>query len=472
MRTWIVTGLLSVFTGAQAQQAWTLEQCVKRAEEKNIALLNAALDAELAGQARDQAYWDLLPNLNAGATHGYNYGRVVDRYTNTFATDRVQTDNFYLSSSLSLFEGLRRQANIKRSKVDLEAAAKGMEAVRNDIRLTVVQAFLDVLGLRERKAAAEAQAASTREQIMRTTAMVDAGRLARADLLALQAQLAQEEYTAIDLGNQQDQRLLALGRALQLEAEEMRTFDIVAPTITEGRVQPPPMTADEVLSNVLASNPAYAQAQLQARSAEHSVTIARAGTLPTLTMSGSLATGYSGSNYRQVGDPVEGAPVPIGATLGGEMVYAPTYTYNTELVPFEQQWDENLNRSFGFQLNVPIFNNMRNRYAISQARVQQEKARNSVIDVRNNLQRDVLDALVSLRSAYSQYNAAEKSVEANTLALEYAEERFAQGVITSIELNTTKAALNRATADLINAKYQYVMAGKALDILQGLPITL
>ncbi|HMC98401.1 MAG TPA: TolC family protein, partial [Flavobacteriales bacterium] len=371
MRTWIVPGLLFAFTGAQAQQPWTLEQCVKRAEEKNIALLNAALDAELAGQAQDQSYWDLLPNLNGGATHGYNFGRVIDRYTNTFATDRVQTDNFYLSSSMSLFEGLRKQNTIKRSNVDVEAAEKGIEAARNDIRLTVVQAFLDVVGLRERKAAAEAQAANTRQQIERTTALVAAGRLARADLLALQSQLAQEEYTVVDLSNQQDQRLLALGRALQLDAEETRTFDIAAPAITDDRIQPPVITADEVLGNVLHGNPAYARAELQAQSAEFSVAIAKAGVLPSLVLNGSLATGFSGRNYEPVGDPTPGAPMLIGETQGGELVYAPTYNYDTRLVPFSRQLDENLNRSFSFTLNVPLFNNMSNRYNISQARVQQ-----------------------------------------------------------------------------------------------------
>jgi len=472
MRTWIATGLLLAFTSAQAQQPWTLEQCVKRAEEKNIAMLNAALDAELAGQAKDQAYWDLLPDLNAGATHGYNYGRVVDRYTNTFATDRVQTDNLYLVSSVSLFESFRKQNTIKRSGVDAEAAAKGIEAARNDIRLAVVQAFLDVVGLRERRAAAEAQAGSTRQQIERTTALVNAGRLARADLLALEAQLAQEEYTVIDLSNQHDQRMLALARALQLDAEETRTFDVTAPAITETLIQAPAITADEVLRNVLRSNPAYSQVELQASSAQLSVSIAKAGVIPTLTLNGSMGTGYSGRNYEPVGDPVQGAPQLIGYTESDELVYAPTYAYGTELVPFSRQLDENLNRSFSFTLNVPLFNNMRNRYTIAQARVQHEKARNTVITVRNDLQRDVLDALVMLRSAYSQFHAAEKSVEASTLSQEFAEERFAQGVITSIELNTTKVALNRATADLINAKYQYVMASKYLDILQGLPITL
>ena len=197
MRLSITLAMCAALTAAHAQQPWTLEQCVARAEEKNLAVLNASLDAELADKTHDQTYWDLAPNLNGVATHGYNYGRVVDRFTNTFATDRVRTNNFYLSSTVSLFEGMRKQGVIKRSELDAKAALQGMEAARNQVRLEVVQAFLDVLGLRERLVAAEAQAASTREQIARTQAMVEAGRLARADLLSLESQLAQEEYLSL-----------------------------------------------------------------------------------------------------------------------------------------------------------------------------------------------------------------------------------------------------------------------------------
>jgi outer membrane protein TolC len=84
----------------------------------------------------------------------------------------------------------------------------------------------------------------------------------------------------------------------------------------------------------------------------------------------------------------------------------------------------------------------------------------------------VLDALVAQRAAYRQFESATKAVDAGTLALEYAQERFAQGIITSIELSTAKAQLNRNQAEQINAKYQYVMASKYLDILQGIPVTL
>ncbi|MBK8228678.1 MAG: TolC family protein [Flavobacteriales bacterium] len=472
MRAIPVIASIALSIPAAAQQAWTLEQCVKRAEERSLSVLNAQLDAELADKTKDQGYWSLAPDLNGGATHGYNYGRVIDRFTNTFANDRVRTNNFFLSSTLSLFEGFRKQSVIRRNEVDAKAARLGIDAARNQARLESVQAFLDVVALRERKAAAEAQAASTREQIARTQALVEAGRLARADLLAIESQLAQEEFSVVDLGNQSDQRMLALGRALQLEPQEMLSFDIQAPAITGLRITEPTADPAEVLANVLRSNPSFAQAEAQAQSAEKGIGIARSGSMPTLGLSGSVGTGYSGRNFQQVGEPIIGDPVVIGSTLGGDLVYAPTFNVNTELTPFGKQLDQNLNQSLLFQLNVPVFNQMQNRLSIDRARVQHERARNSLVAVRNDLQRNVLDAIVAQRSAYKQFLAAQKAVDAAALNEAYATERFAQGAITSMELATIKATVNRSQADLIAAKYQYLMAQKYLEILQGMPVAL
>ncbi len=469
----VFSGLLAIVVQfAIAQEKWTLQQCIARADERNLAVLNAALDAQLAQQNQDRTYWDLLPDLNGVATHGYNYGRVIDRFTNTFATDRVRTNNFYLSSQVDLFRGFSKQHSIKQAGFDAEAAMRGIEAARNDVRVAVVNSFLNVLGLRERIAATEAQAANTREQIARTQVLVDAGRVARAELLTSEAQLAQEEFNITDVRNQHDQEMLNLGRTMQLEAAEMQTFDITAPAISDLEVVAPTASVDQVLENVVRTHPAYAQAELQVKSAEKSVAIAQAGRLPSLSLSGSMGTGYSGRDIRTIGGPIIGDPILIGATEGGEAVYAPNIGYNTELTPFNDQLDQNLNESIGFTLNIPIFNNMRNRYSVQQARVQHEKVKNGLTGLRNDLQKNVLDALVQQRSAHRQFLAASKAVDSGTLALEYAQERYDQGVITSIELNTAKTSLNTSTANLINAKYQYLMASKYLDILQGIPVTL
>ncbi|MBL7952601.1 MAG: TolC family protein [Flavobacteriales bacterium] len=472
MRIVLASVLVIATQFAFAQEKWTLQQCIARADERNLAVLNAALDAQLAQQNQDRTYWDLLPDLNGVATHGYNYGRVIDRFTNTFATDRVRTNNFYLSSQVDLFRGFSKQHSIKQAAFDAEAAMRGMDAARNDVRVAVVSSFLNVLGLRERIAATEAQAANTREQIARTQVLVDAGRVARAELLTLEAQLAQEEFNITDVRNQHDQEMLTLGRTMQLDAQEMQTFDINGPAISDLDVIAPTANVDQVLENVVRTHPAYAQAELQVKSAEKTVAIAQAGRMPSLSLNGSLGTGYSGRDIRTVGGPVIGDPILIGATEGGEAVYAPNINYNTELTPFNDQLDQNLNESIGFTLNIPIFNNMRNRYSVQQARVQYEKTKNGLGSLRNDLQKNVLDALVQQRSAHRQFLAASKAVDSGTLALEYAQERYDQGVITSIELNTAKTSLNTSTANLINAKYQYLMASKYLDILQGIPVTL
>lgn len=470
IRTTLLAACIAL--GAAAQQAWTLDQCMERAERENLTVRNAALDVELADQAHDQAYWSFLPNLNGAATHGYNWGKTIDQYTNTFATDRVRTNNLYLSSDVTLFQSGRKHQELKRTDLDEQAARKGLEAARNDIRTEVVRNYLNVLGLRERLHAAETQMGATRDQLSRTQVLVDAGRVARADMLDIDAQLAQEEYTAADLRNQLDQAKLALAQLLQLTPAEATAFDIVAPPIGELAIAEPTASEEEVLRNVLATNPAYAQADLSAQSAERSVAVARTNAYPSLSFNASLGSGYSGRNLETVGDPVPQESILIGATEDGTPVYAPSFAQNTQVKSFSDQLDDNLNESIGFTLSIPIFNNMRNRYAVDQARIQHEKAKNNVELQRNTLQRNVQSAITAQRGAYRQYESARRSLTASEEALRYAEERFAQNAITGIELNTAKARAQQATADLINAKYTYLMAAKSLDILQGFPVTL
>lgn len=466
----ILFGLLLSFSLA-AQQKWTIQQCLQRAEDKNLNVRDAQLNAELADRAHDQAFWSMLPSLNAGGTHGYNWGKTIDRFTNTFATDRVRTNNFWLGSDLSIYEGGRKRNTLKRTDLDEQAALKGLDASRNDVRTEVVRGFLNVLGLRERVTAAEAQLGNTREQVSRMEALVDAGRSARVELLDLNAQLASDEFNLINLRNQEEQALLQLGQSLRLEPAEQSGFMIEAPPIGTLSITEPVAKEEEVLANVLASNPAYAQAELSVQSADRGVSVARAGAMPSLALSASAGTGYSGRNIEAVGEPVI-SQTPIGITQGGETVFAPSFDYDTQTRPFGKQLDDNLNESVSITLSVPIFNQKQNSLAADRARIQHEQAKNRVESQRQSLQRDVQNALVAQRNAYRQYESARKSVEASEASLQFAQERFTQGVITAIEMNTARVRAQQATADLINAKYSYLMAQKSLDILQGIPVSL
>ena len=463
---------ITLALGAVGQQPWTLDQCMKRAQDRNLDLRNATLDVDLASKAHEQAYWSFLPNLNGAATHGYNWGKTIDQYTNTFATDRVRTNNLYLSSDVTLFQSGRKHQVLKRSALDEQAAEKGLESLRNDISTAVVRAYLDLLGLREQFRAANDQAASSREQSTITQELLDAGRVARADLLDIQAQLAQEEYTAENLNIQAEKAKLTLAQLMQLTPEESNSFDVTAPAISGLNIVEPTATDEEVLAKVISTNPAYAQADLNAQSAERGIAIARSNAIPSLAFNASLGTGYSGRNFEAIGDPTPDGSILIGATGDGEAVYAPNFSQNTRVKSFSQQLSDNLNESVGFTLSIPIFNNMQNRYATDQARIQQDRAKNDLLKRKNALQVDVQNALTAQRGAYRQYISAKLAMDASEESLRMATERFEQHVITATDLNIAKARLQQGTSQLINAKYTYIMAQKSLDILQGIPVTL
>lgn len=472
MRFFPVLALIISSMAIHGQQPLSLEQCIKRAQERNLDIRNAALDADLADKAHDQAYWSFLPNLNSAATHGYNWGKTIDQYTNTFATDRVRTNNIYLSSDVTLFQSGRKHKELKRSALDEQAANKALEALRNDISTSVARAFLDLLGMREQIAAAKGQAAATAAQVTLTRQLFDAGRVAKGELLDIQAQLAQDQYTVEDLSIQGEKARLALAQLMQLSPQEERTLDIAAPSMAEASFTEPSATEEGVMEKVLASNPAYKQAELRMLSSDLAIGIARSAALPALSFNASLGTGYSGRNLEAVGAPQLNGSVLIGTTDSGEPVYAPNYDQDTRVKSFARQLDDNLNESVGFTLSLPLFNNMRNRLATDQARVQYEQAKNNLAKSRNTLQVDVQNALTAQRGAYRQYVSAQLAVEAATEAVRMADERFAQHAITATDLNVAKARLAKGTSQLINAKYSYLMAEKALAILQGQPISL
>lgn len=472
MRTQLAFLLIPLGLSVQAQTPMTLQQCLVQALAKNPDIRNATLDADLADKAHDQAYWSFLPNLNGAATHGYNWGKTIDQYTNTFATDRVRTNNFYLSSDVMLFQGLRKQNTLKQTDLDEQAAGKALEAMRNDVSTSVVRAYLDLLGLQEQVRAAEIQANASKDQQANTQALYDAGRVARADLLDMEAQLAQDQYTVEDLKIQAEKAKLSLAQLMFLGTDELGSFEVVAPSIGDLAITEPTATVQEVLAKVVASNPAYAQADLSMQSADRGIAIARANALPSLSFNASLGTGYSGRNYEPVGPQLLNGYYEIGTTQGGEAVYAPIYGQATQVKSFSQQLNDNLNESVGFTLSVPIFNNMANKYATDRARVQYEQAKTTLDKQRNALQVDVQNALTAQRGAYRQYISAKLAVDASEEAVRMANERYAQHAITATDLNVAKARLQKSTSQMINAKYNYLMAEKALDILQGQPVNL
>jgi outer membrane protein len=444
LRTFFFTSVFFTFLAASSQvKEWTLEDCINFALDSNINIKKQLLMVESQKAQLLQDYLIMLPDLNAGATHGYNWGRTIDRYSNEFATTRVQSENFYLGTQLNLFQGLRQINTVNQAKLDYAAVQYDLDLMMDDISIAVAGYYLDILFNQELLTVAREQKDITQQQVNRMQKMVEAGTLAKGDLLNMDAQLATEELQIVEAENRLTISYLSLQQLIdkpyspgfRIEVPELKPIE--APQVV--------LTAQNVYDVALAQRPEIKSAEIRVESAEKGISIARGYLSPTLGFSGTWATGYSGLSI----DPV-----------------------TNDIIPWTDQVDNNQNKSLQLNLQIPIYNGWQVRTAISQAKIAKEEADLSLRQAMLDLDKKIQEAYVDAVAALKNYNASEKKVNAQQEAFKYAEQKLAVGLVTSVEYNETKKNLTVSESDLLQAKYRFIYTTTVLDFYMGKPLTL
>jgi len=223
--------LLGSVTVTAQQKAWTLEECISHALQNNIRIKQQEIMTQYQQSALEQSKLNLLPTLNGSASHNYAFGRALDETTYEFTeNETVQSNNFYAGSNVTLFHGLVNYNTIQKNKYQLLASEQDLERFRDDISLSIALAYLQILLNQELVTATEAQVDLTRQQIERTGRLVEAGSVARGNLLDIEAQAAREELQLVNLQNQLILSLLTLAQMLELPNAD--DFAVAVPVIT------------------------------------------------------------------------------------------------------------------------------------------------------------------------------------------------------------------------------------------------
>lgn len=459
-----------------ALEAWSqsgpmsLEDCITYALDHNIDIKKQLLMVDDQRQSLLQTKLGMIPSLNAGATHGYNWGMTVDRYTNSFATTRVQSNNFYLSSSVPLFQGLQQVNSIKQNQFNLMASQYDLDLLMDDISIAVAGYYLDILYNQELLEVSKAQLDVTFQQVRRMEKMLNAGTIAKGDLLSIEAQASTEELAVVNAENNLAIAYLSLQQLIdypvsadfRIEKPELRP--IQAPQIT--------INPEDIYNVALGLRPDIKSAEMRVQSADRGVSIARGYLSPSLTLSGTWATGYSGA--AQQGFDTIHSIAPIGYVENTQETVVTPYSYpgQFQVIPFNDQLDNNQNKSVGLSLQIPIYNGWQSRTAINKAKLAREQAQYNLNQTQLNLNKNIQQAYADAIAALKNFNASEKKVRAQEEAFKYAEQKFEVGLMNSVEYNEIKKELARAESDLLQAKYRYVYTTTVLRFYMGKPLTL
>jgi outer membrane protein len=439
--------------------------------EHNLQIKQRMIGQELASQNLLESRAAMLPSLNGNASHGYNWGRTIDRFTNEFATERVQFNNFYLSSSVYVFNGFRLVNTIQKNRMELMASRYDVDKMRDDIALNIATAYLSILFSLEQLENIRGQVEVTRQQLARTRQLVEAGTLARGSLFTIEAQYAAEERQLVEAENLVDLNYLSLAQLLDLPTAE--GFRIIRPDLQLGERTPVLENPNDIYAYALEHQPGVKSAGIRLESAAKDVSIAKSYQSPSLAIQGSLGSGYSGAS-RQVKDVVlsgvdtlgftlEPSPVPVGV---------PSFDYSFERIPFRDQIDQNNNTTLGIYLTIPIFNGFQARTAVNRARLNLLNAEYSLEIEKNRLYKEIQQSYADAMAALKRFRASEKSEAALEESFNYTEQRFNVGMVNSVEYNDAKNKLAQAESEVLQAKYEFVFRKTILDYYLGKPITL
>jgi len=447
--------LIAGFGNVNAQQRiWTLEDCINYGIENNIQIKQSELAIESMEADLLQSKLSMLPNLNGNTNFSWNFGRTLDQSANIYRTVNTNQGTLSVSTNMTLFDGMQNINQIKQNQIEYEISQYDADKMRDDISLMLTRAYLQILFNKELLKVAQEQAQITKEQIDRTSKMVEAGTLARGSLLEMEAQGAREELSVINYENQLDLSYLDLQQILDLEADA--DIEIEIPELTMEIVSNiQPLTS--IYETALTTQPIVKSAELGVESAQKSFAIARGSRSPVLSIGGGWGTNYSDQVKNLIGWDSISSPIPIPIT---------------EKMNFGDQFKGHQNEYVGFSLSIPIFNGYQVSTMINKAKINTANSEYNLQRTKNTLRKEIETAYSDAKAAYKSYVATQSSLSSFEESFRYTEQKFNVGMSNSVDYNIAKSQLTSAESELIRAKFDYIFKTKILDFYMGLPLTL
>ncbi|PLX16050.1 MAG: hypothetical protein C0597_08205 [Marinilabiliales bacterium] len=428
----------------QAQQVWTLEDCINHAIENNISVKRQELNAESANKTYFQSLMEILPNANANGNHYLNSGKTLNTETYQYEDESFQGGSFNINTEINVFNGLRNLNTIRKNSLDLKSQLQTVEKVKNDITLNVSTAYLQILLNKELRDNAKEQLDVTLEQIEKTKRLVEIGNSAKGDLLQIESQAASEKAALTSAENNFRISYLDLSQLLNLDNVE--NFEILIPEIPDITLAEDISSAKDVYNEALGFLPQIKSAELMLKSSERSLAISYGRISP------SLVFGYQyQSRYNEL----------------ATNIADPNSSY-----PYMDQIGDNGSQVIYLAIRVPIFNNWQTGNAISQSKIDLLDSRLYLDLQKQNLYKSIQQARTQALAALDNFIANSEAVESMEEAFRYTEQKYDVGLVDILEYKTAKNQLNKTKSDLAQAKYEYIFRTKILDFYKGEQIKL
>ena len=433
----IAAALLAAFSaGAKAQErVWTLAQCIDHALENNLTIKRSGLNVEQKEISLNTAENSRLPGVSASSGQNFSFGRGLTA-DNTYANTNTTSTSFSVGADVPVFNGFRIKHNIELSKLDLAAATADLEKARDDIRVAVAQAYVQILYNMEILDVARRQVEIDSLQVVRLEEMASNGKAARAEVSAQEATLAQSRLSVTRAENNLSLAVLDLTQLLELPSPE--GFHVVRPSV-EGIGYSPLMNPEAIYAEAVRIKPSVKAEEIRLDQAMKNIDLAKSSFLPSISLSGGLGTNYyTSSGFAHAS--------------------------------FLDQVKNNFSQYIGLNLSVPIFTRFSNRNQVRNAKLSMANQEIMLDNTRKSLYKEIQQAYYNAVAAQARYRSSGTAAASAEDAFELAQAMYENGKSGITEFNEAKARYLSAASELVQARYEYLYQSKILDFYRGLDL--
>ena len=423
---------------AQGKQ-WTLQDCIDYAMENNITLLKSQLQKKTATEELKGAKAALLPTLSASTNQSLGYqpwkdtgmSYVTNGTVNTKVDKTSYNGSYSLSGQWTVWNGNRNINTIKLDQLSEEQAELQSQETANSIQERIAQIFAQILYLDESVKVSEQTLETSKKNEERGQEMLEVGKMSKADLAQLSAQRANDEYAIVEAKSQLMNYKLQLKQLLEITDEEQ--FDVAIPEISDAYIMAEIPSLQSVYEQALMSRPEIERLQLSIKSSEVSVSIAKAGWMPSVNLTGGITTSTNSLSSNGWGS----------------------------------QMKSNVNSSLGLGVTVPIYDGRSTKTSVNKAKINQLQAQLNLLDQQKTLYSDIQQFWLNAWTNQQKYQAAKSSVESAQQSYDLLSEQFRLGLKNIVELMSGKDKLLSAQQNQLQSKYLTLYNQQMLQFYQN-----
>jgi outer membrane protein len=418
-----------------AQEVITIQQAIDKTLSNNLQVQQSKLSESLSDVDLKQSKSALYPTLNANVGQNMNWGRNQSQ-SGLFENTQRFSANGNLSTGVDLFNGLTKMNQIKQNKVLVSASKTNTEKVRNDLTLSVITSYLQILYNKDFLKAAQDQLDVSKKTLSREEIFLNEGTKTLADVSQAKSQVATAELNVTNAQNALSISYLTLAQLMDIPSSTV--FEVQAPVIDSFKNQVGAQNAEEIYRNALSIFPDIKLAQLNTEASKLGISIAKGRLYPRVSLNASY-----GSNY--------------------------FYSYNSLLpnAAFSDQITNNLGKGIGINISIPIFNGLQAKSNVTRAKINLMQTETQEQLAKNNLNKVIYQAVADLKAAEGRYSSTNNAFSAQKDAFYVVEQRYNVGLANSLDYSTAETNRNKSELDFIQAKYDLIFRAKLIDYYLG-----